>query len=144
MSYRIREAVAADQATVRRIVRAAWLNPTGLYWRRFLVADEGERIVGTVQLKPHSDGSLELASLAVVPERQSQGIGAALVAAAQARAGRELYLTCRSSLESYYQRFGFRRVAPAELPRNLGRMYVLANLILGLTRRPERLLVMRC
>ena len=46
--------------------QAAGLNPFSLGWPRFLVAEDGGRVVGVAQIKPHGDGSRELASLAVV------------------------------------------------------------------------------
>lgn len=144
MSYSIRAATAADQAAITRIVRAARINPTGLRWPRFLVAAAGGTVIGTVQLKPHRDGTVELASLAVLPAWQRAGVGAALVRSARARGPRPLYLTCADHLEGYYGRLGFRRVEPRALPRDLGRLYVAGNLLLGLARRPERLLVLRC
>jgi predicted N-acetyltransferase YhbS len=144
MNYHIRPATADDQARISKIVRAAGINPTGLRWRRFLVAEAGATIIGTVQLKPHRDGTVELASLTVLPGQQGAGIGGALVRAAQERGPRPLYLTCISHIEGYYQRLGFRRVAPRDLPRDLGRIYVAGNVLLGLTRQPTRVLVMRC
>lgn len=144
MSYHIRPATAADHAAIVSIVRAARINPTGLRWPRFLVAESGGTVIGTVQLKPHRDGAVELASLAVLPAHQGVGVGGALARAAQARGPRPLYLTCASRLEGYYRRLGFRRVEPRALPRDLGRLYVAGNILLALSRQPVRLLVMRC
>ena len=36
-------------------------------------------MVGVAHIKAHGDGSRELASLAVVPDRQGEGIGGALI-----------------------------------------------------------------
>lgn len=144
MSYHIRPAAAADQPAITQIVRAAQINPTGLRWPRFLVAEAAGAVIGTVQLKPHRDGTVELASLAVLPEHQGAGVGAALVRAAQSRGPRPLYLTCASRLEGYYRRHGFRRVEPRRLPRDLGRLYVAGNILLGLAGQRDRLLVMAC
>lgn len=65
MQITIRPAVEADQPVIRAIIRAAFINRTGLDWRRFLLAEDQGRIVGVGQVKPHADGSRELASLAV-------------------------------------------------------------------------------
>jgi amino-acid N-acetyltransferase len=126
----IRPATAADAWTIRRIVWQARINPTGLNWRRFLVAEEAGRVVGVAQVKPHAGGSRELASLAVVPERQGAGTGSALIRALLGREGRPLYLSCRRELVSYYARFGFREVGWPELPPGLARRHRLANMAL--------------
>ncbi len=127
----IRPATAADQPAIRALVLAARLNPTGLDWRRFLVAvdpEAGARIVGVAQVKPHRDGSRELASLAVVPGRQGAGIGAALVRALLARETGPLYLMCAGPLAGYYTRFGFRHVGPAALPPYFRRVHRAARI----------------
>jgi N-acetylglutamate synthase-like GNAT family acetyltransferase len=116
MSIPIRPATAADRSAIRAIVHAARLIPRDLDWRRFLVAEVDGQIVGVGQVKPHGDGSRELASLAVIPERQAQGIGGALIGALLARESGAIHLMCLDRLEPYYQRFGFRRLERAELP----------------------------
>ncbi|HET7467054.1 MAG TPA: GNAT family N-acetyltransferase, partial [Candidatus Dormibacteraeota bacterium] len=82
---RLRAAADRDQATIRRIVRAAGINPTSLQWQRFIVAEERGEIVGVGQVKPHRDGTRELASIAVVPERQGRGLGSEIINALIAR-----------------------------------------------------------
>jgi N-acetylglutamate synthase-like GNAT family acetyltransferase len=139
----IRRAAAADQAAIRAIVSAAGINPTGLHWPRFILAEAGGVVVGTAQLKPHRDGSVELASLAVVPARQGEGIAGALVRALLRGAAPPIYLTCASHLAAFYPRFGFRPLARAEMPRDLRRLHLLGNLFLAVRYRSLRLLVMR-
>src|SRR5690348_16699724 len=94
MGVGIREATEADQATIRAIIREAQLNPMNLDWPRFLVAEDGGQVVGIGQVKPHSDGSRELASIAVIPSRQRGGIGRQLIRALLAREAGPLYLVC--------------------------------------------------
>jgi N-acetylglutamate synthase-like GNAT family acetyltransferase len=131
-----------DQVTIRRLVREANINPMGLDWPRFVVAEEGGAIVGVGQVKPHRDESRELASLAVVPALQGQGIGRAIIETLLAREpGVVLYLTCRRELEGFYERFGFRTLARAEYPPYFGRMVPLINLAMRLS--GIRILVMR-
>ena len=119
MSISIRPASAADQPAITAIVRAARINPRDLDWRRFLVAEEQGRVVGVGQVKPHGDRSRELASLAVIPERQGQGVGGALVRALLTREPGPVHLMCMDWLEPYYQRYGFRRLGRDELPPSL-------------------------
>jgi N-acetylglutamate synthase-like GNAT family acetyltransferase len=126
---KIRKATAADQSTIRRFIRQANLNRMSLLWSNFVVAeDEGGSIVGVAQVKPHRDGSRELASIAVVPGRQGKGVGTALIQTLITREqGGVLHLTCRRDMQGYYQRFGFRRLAPAEYPLYFKRLIPLAN-----------------
>ena len=86
-------------------------------------------MVGVAQIKPHGDGSRELASLAVVPDRQGEGIGGALIRhlLAQPEGQPPLYLMCRHELEGYYVRFGFRRVERGEMPPYFHRMTRVAG-----------------
>ncbi|GIV97340.1 MAG: hypothetical protein KatS3mg057_1997 [Herpetosiphonaceae bacterium] len=143
MSTLIRPATAEDQQRIREIVRAARINPADLDWPRFLVAEDDGRIVGVGQVKPHRDGSRELASIAVVPERQGQGIGTAIIHELIARNPGKLYLMCVSHMEGYYQRFGFRRLRREEMPRYFRRMYWIAQIVARLTtRRRIQVLIM--
>ena len=118
MAYQIRPATQADQPAITAMVRAAGINPLSLHWPRFRVAEDAGRVVGVAQIKVHGDGSRELASLAAAPDRQGEGIGGALVQhlLAQPEGQPPLYLMCAQPLESYYIRFGFRRVERAEMP----------------------------
>ncbi len=136
-----RPATEADQPTILRMVHSAGINPLGLDWRRFLVAEEGGRIVAIGQIKPHGDGSRELASLVVVPERRGQGIGSAMVSRLMGMAGTPLYLTCRAGLQTYYSRFGFRAIGPEEMPPYFRRVARLMNLFAPVD--GPRLVVMR-
>jgi amino-acid N-acetyltransferase len=144
--YTIRPANAADQSAIKAIVYAARLIPRDLDWRRFVVAEEDGRIVGVGQVRPHNDGSRELASLAVVPERQAQGIGGALIRALLARESGAVYLMCMERLEPFYRRFGFRRLGRAELPssfRFVGRFAPVFAVISVLFGRRTQPIVMR-
>ena len=142
----LRAATVEDQATIRRTIRSARLNPLDLHWQRFVVAQAGDQIAGFGQVKILSDGTPELASLAVLPEYQNSGIGSCIVWTLIDRTPGPLYLRCAGHNEGYYQRFGFRTLAPAEMPRSLRRMYTAINAILPLANRmlggSERLLVM--
>lgn len=137
MAYRLRPATASDQPAITAIVRAAGINPFNLHWPRFLVAeaDVPPRIVGVAQIKAHGDGSRELASLAVVPDHQGEGIGGALIQALLASEQGPLHLMCRNDLEGYYVRFGFRALRPAEMPPYFRRMTRAADIFFALAAR---------
>ena len=113
-----------------------------LNWPNFVIAQEDGDVVGVGQVKTHGDGSRELASIAVVPERQGQGIGSLVIKTLLAgNSGAVLYLTCRRELQRYYERFGFRPLERAEYPPYFRRLVRLVNLmgrVVG-----TRILVMR-
>jgi N-acetylglutamate synthase-like GNAT family acetyltransferase len=111
--FAMRPAEKTDRDAIRRLVSNARLNPSGLDWRRFVVINDPSRKVAACgQVKPHRDGSRELASLVVEPRQRGQGLGAAVVLALMAEHDAPLYLMCRSTLVGYYERFGFRELTP--------------------------------
>ena len=114
------------------LIRTVGINPMGLKWQRFIVADERGRVVGAGQVKTHGDGARELASIAVAPDRQGMGIGRAIVATFVALEPDPLYLYCADHNEGYYLQFGFRALAPGEMPRSLRRIHRLGNGVLRL------------
>jgi amino-acid N-acetyltransferase len=126
----IRPATEKDQPRIRRFVKDAKLNPMSLDWPNFVMAEEDGAVVGVGQVKAHRDGSRELASIVVVPARQGSGIGSAVIRTLLANnPGAVLHLTCRSELQNYYERFGFRRLNRADYPPYFGRLIPIANLI---------------
>ena len=130
MPLNIRPGTESDQPTIRRLIKEAHINRMSLHWPNFVVAEEDGEIVGVGQVKAHGDGSRELASIAVVPARQGQGIGSAIIKTLVEREpGVVLYLTCRRELEGYYERFGFGRLGHAEYPPYFARMIPLINVV---------------
>lgn len=121
----LRAATATDQTAIREMIRAAQLNPMRLHWSAFIVAVEAlsGRIVGVGQVRPHRDGSRELASIAVTPDRQGQGIGGAVIEALLAREPGNLYLYTRCPLTGYYERFGFVVIPGDRLPAEMRLSY---------------------
>lgn len=116
----IRVATAADRSSIVSLVVWAGLVPTGLDWRRFLVACDGEWIVGCVQVRVHHDGR-ELSSMVVAQTHRHRGIASRLVNALLAWEVGDLYLLCAERLRNFYARFGFVEVDGAELPEMLRR-----------------------
>jgi N-acetylglutamate synthase-like GNAT family acetyltransferase len=141
MAVIIRPATALDQAAIEMIVRAARIIPTGLDWPRFLVAEESGGLIGVGQVKPHRDGSREVASIAVVPEWQGRGVGAAIVRGLIARENGVLHLMCLSTNAPFYERFGFRPIDRHEMPPYFRRMARIATLFELLVRSDARRLV---
>ena len=77
--YNLRQATASDAAAIRRLTLQVRNNPAGLDWRRFVLAvTPEEALIGCGQVKPHGDGTQELASIAVVPSWRGRGGGGAI------------------------------------------------------------------
>jgi amino-acid N-acetyltransferase len=111
----IRPAAAADARTIRAMVYAERLDPTGLNWRRFLVAEADGHVVGIGQVREYG-GCRELGSLVVLPAYRERGIASRLIAELEAGAGLPLYLFCASRVEAFYRRHGYRRLSAREVP----------------------------
>ena len=142
MRVTIHTASEDDQYAITAIVRAARIYPRDLDWQRFLLAQWGQDIIGVGQVKPHSDGSRELASLAVVPEWQGNGIGGVLVRALLSRETGPLHLMCDASREHYYERFGFKRLERRAMPPYFRRFMLIAPVLRLLSLNRIRLIVM--
>ena len=141
----IRSATAADQKTITAIIRAAQINPMDLKWPNFALAvDEATgAVVGTGQVKRHGDGSYELASIATVPSHQRQGIAHQIIEHLIAQHTGPLYLTCIDTMGPFYELFGFRPLAEAELPQYFRRLTRIAATLSFLSNEGRRLLVMK-
>ena len=140
----IRPAQEMEAAEIRDLIHLVGINPTGLDWKRFVVAvNDKDEMIGCGQLKPHGQDVLELASIAVYPEQQGKGIGRAIIEHLLKDSPRPLYLMCESSNGPLYEKFGFREVSYEEMPRYFQRMSKLAGLVTTLARREERLLIMK-
>lgn len=127
-SFILRPAGAADFPAIRDLIHAAQINPMGLNWRRFILAvDDQGRLIGCGQIKPHGDGSRELASIAVIPEWRQRGVARVIIQSLLAAAPGPLYLTCRGELGGFYERFGFRRILAPEMPPYFRRIERLAR-----------------
>ena len=143
--FTLRPATQADFPAIRRLIHEVQINPMGLDWRRFSMAvDANDRLVGCGQVKQHQDGSLELASIAVLPEWRKQGVARAIILHLLETHPRPLYLTCRGRLGPFYEKFGFQEVtASAELPPYFRRITRLVKVFQRLRLSHEHLLVMR-
>ncbi|MGI8589117.1 MAG: GNAT family N-acetyltransferase [Chloroflexia bacterium] len=106
----LRPARAADEAAIRKLVRAAQLDPTQMRWPQFRVVECGGRVVACGQLRRFA-GAQELGSLVVLPSRRGQNLGARLVEQLIAEASGPLYLECQGALVPFYAGFGFREVS---------------------------------
>lgn len=145
-TYTLRPARETEDAAIKSLIHLVGINPMGLDWKRFIVAvDAQDQIIATGQIKPHGANAdiHELASIAVVPEYRGQGLARAIMEHLLQGSPRPLYLTCVSSLEPFYQKFGFYSIEYDDMPRYFQRMSRLAGLVFLLASRNEKLLVMK-
>ena len=143
-NFTLRPARESESRVIKDLIHLTGLNPVGLDWKRFIVAiNDRDQVMGIGQLKPHGPDILELASIAVLPEYRGQGVARAIIEDLLKASPRPLYLMCESSNGSLYEKFGFHAISVDEMPRYFQRISKLAGLATTLSRRAERLLVMK-
>lgn len=143
--FTIRPAKQDDFAAIRALIHAVRINPTGLDWRRFLVAVTlKNELLGCGQIKPHGDGSCELASIAVKEQSRGQGVARAIIEELLVREpSRPVYLMCRARLELLYVKFGFCAISVGEMPPYFQRISRVERVFNSKAPPEDRLLVMR-
>jgi N-acetylglutamate synthase-like GNAT family acetyltransferase len=143
-AYTLRTASADDFSTIKDLIRNARINPLGLKWPRFIVAQNDRGVViGCAQIKQHQDNSHELASLVVSPAYQGQGIARSLIEHLIQRHQGDLYLTCGSSLGGFYGKFGFASIDQSQMPPYFRRISRLVSWLDYLHSSDQTMLVMR-
>jgi N-acetylglutamate synthase-like GNAT family acetyltransferase len=143
-NFTLRPARETEFHIIKELIHLTGINPMGLDWKRFVVAvNDQDQVLGVGQLKPHGSDVIELASIAVYPKYRGQGIARAIIEHLLKDSPRPLYLTCISTLEPLYQKFGFRTISHDEMPRYFQRISKLANLIFTFANRDDHLLVMK-
>jgi N-acetylglutamate synthase-like GNAT family acetyltransferase len=143
-NYTLRPAQESESSKIKDLIHLVGINPMDLNWKRFVVAvNDQDEMLGCGQIKPHGQEILELASIAVYPEHQGQGVASAIIQHLLADSPRPMYLMCESSRGSLYEKFGFRAIGYDEMPRYFQRISKLVGLMTTLARRDEGLLVMK-
>jgi N-acetylglutamate synthase-like GNAT family acetyltransferase len=128
--YTLRPARETEAGTIKDLIHSVGINPLELDWRRFLVAvDAQDQVIAVGQIKPHGKDIQELASIAVIPDYRGQGLARAIIEHLLKDSPRPLYLTCLSSMEPLYEKFGFHAIPYKEMPRYYQRITKLAGLI---------------
>ena len=142
--FTLRPATKEDLPIIKHLVRIGEINPTGLRWQRFVVAetDQGQ-VIACGQVKPHGDGSEELASIVVDPEWRGQGVARAIIEHFLAINKGDLYLMCRASLGPMYEKFGFVPLSQEEMPRYFKRIMRMLGLLDRVMSDGERVLIMK-
>lgn len=144
LNYEVRPAVESEFPQIKHLINEGGINPMGLDWKRFLVAvEENGRVIGCGQIKPHGQDILELASIAVTPSYQKQGIARKIIERLLEQSPRPLYLMCIEHNGPMYEKFGFRAIELDEMPRYFHRMRKLFDLSKAVRKIDEGLLVMK-
>jgi ribosomal protein S18 acetylase RimI-like enzyme len=127
------------------LIHTVQINPTGLAWRRFLVAVTPQsNLLGCGQIKPHADWSREMASIAVQEQARGQGVARAVIEALLTlEQERPLYLMCRARLKLLYVKFGFYAIGLKEMPTYFRRIARAERFFNSRAQPDDRLLVMR-
>ena len=143
MDFTLRPATQEDAPTILDLVKEGRINPTGLDWQRFILAVTPDgKAIGCGQIKPHRDGSQELASIAVTPAWQGKGVARAIIERLMDGVDTPLYLMCVSDMGPMYEKFGFQGLEEEEMPKYFRRVSKLAGFIEPLQREGRKLLVM--
>jgi len=143
-NFEIRLALESESTQIKDLVNLVGINPSGLDWKRFVVAvNDGGKVIACGQIKPHSGDILELASIGTHPDYERKGIASAIVTELLKTPTRPLYLMCMEHNGSFYQRFGFRSIDEDEMPkyfRRLKKLFKFADVVM---RSGEDLLIMK-
>lgn len=143
LEFELRPATVEHASQIHDLIREVRINPMGLDWHRFVVAvNNVGGLLGCGQLKPHGDGVVELASIAVKPHYRGYGIARSIIEHLISRGPRPLYLTCRAGLGVFYQKWGFTLLSGPDMPPYFRRLSRLASILSNITRHDEGLLVM--
>jgi amino-acid N-acetyltransferase len=137
----VRRAKPDDQPVITAMVRRARLNPAGLHWEQFVVGERDGRAVGVAQLRRHSDGTKELASLAVEPDAREQGIATQMVDTLLSDETAAVYTLIDRRFVGHFARWGFGQVGRSELPPSISRIYLIGRVVttLGSLLRRQRI-----
>jgi N-acetylglutamate synthase-like GNAT family acetyltransferase len=143
-NYEIRPALESESVQIKELIDLVGINPSGLDWKRFIVAvNEAGQVISCGQLKPHSEGIVELASIATRPEYRKQGLARAIMENLLQKAPRPLYLMCMAHNGPMYEKLGFQAIVEKDMPKYFRRIKKLFD-VSGVFRKPsEELLVMK-
>lgn len=141
----VRPALKRDHQAIKRIIHLVHINPFGVNWKRFYIAEMPQGVlIGCGQIKQHSDGSLELASIAVDENRRGRGVARAIISRLLIKESRRpLYLMCRARLSILYKKFGFHPIHPVEMPKYFSRIHRAERIFTKDVKPENRLMIMR-
>jgi N-acetylglutamate synthase-like GNAT family acetyltransferase len=140
----LRPATEDDIKTIRHLVRIGQINPSGLHWKRFILAEtrEGE-VIGIGQVKSHRDGSHELASIVVHPDWRGRGVARKIIEHLHGKYHSDLYLMCRAEMGPMYEKFGYQALTPEEMPSYFKRIMRMLGFLGRVGGNGDRVLIMK-
>jgi ribosomal protein S18 acetylase RimI-like enzyme len=143
--FTVRPATREDFPAIRSLIYTVRINPTGLGWRRFLVAVTPQgKLLGCGQIKLHADGSREMASIAVQEQARGNGVAQAVIEALiLLEPQRPIYGMCRARLKLLYIKFGCHAIELDEMPPYFRRIIRVERFFNPNAKPDDRLLVMR-
>jgi len=111
----LRAASFADMPFLREHIEKFLLDDEDLDYRQFIVAAEGDEIVGFGRIRPHKK-VYELGGVGVIESRRDQGIGRMIVEhLISIFPTDDVYFT--TDIPEYFEKLGFRKIEPT--PREL-------------------------
>lgn len=142
--YEIRPAKETESGQIKGLIDLVGINPTGLDWKRFLVAvNAAGQVIACGQVKPHGSDILEMASIATHPDHRGQGLARKIIEQLLAQSPRPLYLMCIEHNGPMYEKFGFTLIEDPQLPKYFQRIKKLFDVAKALRRTDEDLWVMK-
>jgi len=142
--YLIRPALEAESSQIKDLINLVGINPTGLDWKRFVVAaNENGQVIACGQIKPHGGDIRELASIAVNPKYRGLGLARAVIEMLLRENPKPLYLMCVSHNGPMYEKFGFHVLTDKQMPRYFARIKKLFGIADVFRKSGEELLVMK-
>jgi N-acetylglutamate synthase-like GNAT family acetyltransferase len=144
ITHTLRHALESESTQIQDLIHLVGINPSGLDWKRFVVAvnDKGQ-VIACGQIKPHGGGVNELASIATHPEYRGLGLARAVIEMLLRENPRPLYLMCISHNGPMYEKFGFHALEDGQLPKYFARIKKLFNVADVFRKTGEKLLVMK-
>jgi N-acetylglutamate synthase-like GNAT family acetyltransferase len=144
VDFLVRPATQSDFSLIEGLIQQTRLNPAGLDWQHFVVAFSAEDdFMGCGQVKPHGRNLLELASIAVRKRYRKLGVAGAMIEYLLSVHPHPLYLICRSGLESFYEKFGFKALLFDDMPKYFQRASQVMGELEVLQQMQETLIVMQ-
>ena len=122
---RVERALPTDVHAIEALLAASHLPLDGAAgaFATGVVARDDTAVVGAAAIEPHGDAGL-LRSVVVAPELRGTGVGANLLASAEALAGElgigELYLLTETA-EAWFARRGYERLDRDDVPERVRR-----------------------
>jgi N-acetylglutamate synthase-like GNAT family acetyltransferase len=142
--FEIRPALELEAAQIKDLINLVGINPTGLDWRRFVVAvNSSGQVFACGQIKPHGADIRELASIAVHPKYRGHGYARHVIEVLLQENPKPLYLMCMAHNGAMYEKFGFRVITLNQMPRYFAWIKRLFGISGAFRSSGEELLVMK-